>query len=89
MDPDQWKILWIRIWQNDADPSDPDTWKILRIRQNVLDPSDPDTWKILRIRQNDADPLDLDPDPQHCRKGTVSQEYVFRGPGNMFYLMFR
>ena len=23
-DPDLWKILWIRIRQNDADPSDPD-----------------------------------------------------------------
>ena len=24
LDPDPWKILWIRIWQNDADPLDPD-----------------------------------------------------------------
>ena len=23
-DPDPWKILWIQIWQNDADPLDPD-----------------------------------------------------------------
>ena len=23
-DPDPWKILWIRIWQNDMDPLDPD-----------------------------------------------------------------
>ena len=23
-DPDPWKILWIRIQQNEADPSDPD-----------------------------------------------------------------
>ena len=24
LDPDPWKILWIRIRQNDADPLDPD-----------------------------------------------------------------
>ena len=24
LDPDLWKILWIRIWQNDADPLDLD-----------------------------------------------------------------
>ena len=24
LDPDPWKILWIRIWQNDTDPLDPD-----------------------------------------------------------------
>ena len=24
LDPDPWKILWIRIWQNDANPLDPD-----------------------------------------------------------------
>ena len=48
-DPDPWKIEWIRIRQNDADPLD----------------LDPDPWKILwiRIRKNDADPLYLDPDP--------------------------
>ena len=30
-DPDPWKILWIRIRQNDADPLDPDPQHCLRV----------------------------------------------------------
>ena len=31
LDPDQWKILWIRIRQNDANPLDPDPQHCLRL----------------------------------------------------------
>ena len=35
-DPDPWKILWIRIQQNDADPLDPDPQHCLRPRKNSV-----------------------------------------------------
>ena len=31
LDPDPWKMLWIRIRQNDADPLDPDPQHCLRV----------------------------------------------------------
>ena len=30
-DPDPWQILWILIWQNDADPLDPDPQHCWRV----------------------------------------------------------
>ena len=35
-DLDPWKILWIRIQQNDADPLDPDPQHCLRPRKNSV-----------------------------------------------------
>ena len=37
-DPDPWKILWIRIWQNDADPLDPDPQHCLVLNK------EPEKW---------------------------------------------
>ena len=45
-DPDPWKILWIRIRQNDADPLDPDPQHcctligILKVKKNLIQISD-------------------------------------------------
>ena len=35
LDPDPWKILWIRIRQNDADPLDPDPQHCFKFKMYV------------------------------------------------------
>ena len=35
-DPDPWKILWIRIRQNDVDPLDPDPQHLFQHRVGIV-----------------------------------------------------